>query len=86
MLTAMVLVMILAVCINKVVKNQKDKKWEEVRTFNGEVSKNTRYELVNNPDGEANIVVPEVGVYDVYIALDASHFYLMESGKKPGEN
>ena len=31
MLTAMVLVMILAVCINKVVNNQKDKKWEEER-------------------------------------------------------
>lgn len=67
-------------------KFRKDRKWEEVRTYNGSVSVNTRYALENNPSGEANIVVPEAGTYDVYISLNADCFYLMRQGEKPGQN
>ena len=67
-------------------KFRRDKIWTEVRTYNGQVTMNTRYDLENNPDGEANIVVPEVGTYDIYISVDATHFYLMEQGRKPGQN
>ena len=67
-------------------KFRRDKVWSEVRTYDGPVSMNTRYDLENNPDGEANIVVPEVGTYDIYISVDATHFYLMEQGRKPEQN
>lgn len=67
-------------------KFRRDKIWTEVRTYNGQVTMNTRYDLENNPDGEANIVVPEVGTYDIYISVDATHFYLMEQGRKPEQN
>ena len=67
-------------------KFRKDRTWTEVRTYNGSVSKNTRYALDNNPDGAANIVVPGSGVYDIWLSLDASHFYLMEQGQTPSTN
>ena len=67
-------------------KFRKDRTWTEVRTYNGSVSKNTRYALDNNPDGAANIVVPGSGVYDIWLSLDASHFYLMEHGQTPSNN
>ena len=47
---------------------------------------NTRHALENNPDGAANIVVPGGGVYDIWLSLDASHFYLMEQGQTPSNN
>ena len=67
-------------------KFRRDKTWSEVKTYNGSVTKNTRYDLEENRDGEANIKVPEVGTYDIYISMDATYFYVMEQGKKPGEN
>lgn len=67
-------------------KFRKDKGWGEVRTYKGTVTANTRYEVENNGAEDANIIVSAGGTYDVYISLNADHFYLMEQGKKPGEN
>jgi len=67
-------------------KFRKDRKWDEVRTYSGNVEKNTKYYLEENKDGNANIVVPGSGIYDIWLSLDASHFYLMEQGQVPSDN
>lgn len=60
--------------------------WGEVRTANATVSVNTRYTVTNNMDGEANTKIAAAGTYDFYLSKDLTHFYLMEKGKKPGQN
>ena len=64
-------------------KFRKNGGWNESRTFNGNIELNTKYDQLENGGMDNNIVVPTGGVYDVYLSLNADHFYVMEQGKKP---
>jgi hypothetical protein len=59
--------------------------WDEVRTAACSVNPNTEYSVENNKEGSANTVIPKSGTYDFYINHNADKFYLMESGKTPGQ-
>ena len=64
-----------------------ERNWDnEVRSAKCEVAANTRYDVGNYKGGNENTVIPTGGTYDFYLSEDATHFYLMEAGKKPGEN
>ena len=67
-------------------KFRKDKGWNESRTYNGSIEVNKKYDNLESEGMGNNIVVPTAGTYDVYISVSADHFYVMEQGKKPGEN
>ena len=58
----------------------------EVRSAKSEVTANTRYDVGNYKGADENTVIPTGGTYDFYLSEDATYFYLMEAGKKPGEN
>ena len=64
-----------------------ERNWDnEVRSAKCEVAANTRYDVGNHKGDKENTIIPTGGTYDFYLSEDATHFYLMEAGKKPGEN
>ena len=70
-------------------KMKKGEGWGIARTTEegvGAVSVNTPYKVVHREGYNTDITVSAAGTYDIYLSADTNTFYLMEQGKKPGEN